>query len=334
MPPSTRFRSSSRERNPMAGTTTDDEREDAVVRQRVPRDVRAVSRRLDRHQAQSSAAFDTLHGELAKLTSMMASMQSSLTNIHPPAEPPPSQQNPTFRTPPPLPNKPLSPILEETTPIPKHSTAKTPPFPPNLGNLTPDQLPIPPSGHHTQPVRQIANVTTTEPITSATPSSSQQTINHVTQCTNPASNPSIYTNIPNFPSYPPPPNFPSYYPPNSPIPYPYYPFFPQLPQPNQYPPPYPSPYNAPPQPQFQHHITMPQPLNIPPQPQEPHLRTPHVELPTFLGENPRAWIIECEDIFTLVGIPAEHKVKWGLAHIRGQAKTWLNSAGLSLQSIS
>jgi hypothetical protein len=58
----------------MAGTTTDDEREDAVVRQRVPRDVRAVSRRLDRHQVQSSAAFDNLYGELAKLTSMMASM--------------------------------------------------------------------------------------------------------------------------------------------------------------------------------------------------------------------------------------------------------------------
>jgi hypothetical protein len=53
-----------------------------------------------------------------------------------------------------------------------------------------------------------------------------------------------------------------------------------------------------------------------------------------LGENPRAWILECEDIFTLVGISAEHKVKWGLAHIRGQAKTWLNSAGLLLQTIS
>lgn len=30
----------------------------------------------------------------------------------------------------------------------------------------------------------------------------------------------------------------------------------------------------------------------------------------------------------------EHKVRWGLAHIRGQAKTWLSSSGLQLQDIS
>jgi hypothetical protein len=67
---------------------------------------------------------------------------------------------------------------------------------------------------------------------------------------------------------------------------------------------------------------------------EPQLRTPHVELPIFSGDAPRAWILECEDIFDLVNIPTATRVKWGIAHIRGQAKTWLNSSGLNLQQIS
>jgi hypothetical protein len=44
-----------------------------------------------------------------------------------------------------------------------------------------------------------------------------------------------------------------------------------------------------------------------------------VELPTFHGENPRAWLLETEDIFKLVGINGEARVRWGIAHIRGQA---------------
>jgi hypothetical protein len=59
-----------------------------------------------------------------------------------------------------------------------------------------------------------------------------------------------------------------------------------------------------------------------------------VELPTFQGENPRAWILECEDIFSLVGITEDQRVKWGLAHVRGQAKTWLSSSGINLQQLS
>jgi hypothetical protein len=59
-----------------------------------------------------------------------------------------------------------------------------------------------------------------------------------------------------------------------------------------------------------------------------------VELPTFSGESPRAWILEPEDIFKLIGITGELRVRWGLAHIRGQAKTWLISAWLDLQQIS
>jgi hypothetical protein len=64
------------------------------------------------------------------------------------------------------------------------------------------------------------------------------------------------------------------------------------------------------------------------------LRTPHVEIPTFHGESPRAWLLECEDIFDLVDIPTESRVKWALAHIRGQAKTWISSSGVDLHSIN
>ena len=59
-----------------------------------------------------------------------------------------------------------------------------------------------------------------------------------------------------------------------------------------------------------------------------------MELPLFTGEGVRAWAAECEDVFSLVNIPEEHKVNWGLAHIRGQAKTWLNSAALNHQNLS
>jgi hypothetical protein len=59
-----------------------------------------------------------------------------------------------------------------------------------------------------------------------------------------------------------------------------------------------------------------------------------VELPTFHGENPRAWLLETEDIFKLVGINGEAHVRWGIAHIRGQAKIWLSSSGMDLQGMS
>jgi hypothetical protein len=44
--------------------------------------------------------------------------------------------------------------------------------------------------------------------------------------------------------------------------------------------------------------------------------------------------LEREDVFNLVEIPLTSRVKWGLAHIRGQAKTWISSAGLPLQTLS
>jgi hypothetical protein len=45
-------------------------------------------------------------------------------------------------------------------------------------------------------------------------------------------------------------------------------------------------------------------------------------------------LLECEDIFDLVNIPAENRVKWGIAHIRGQAKTWISSSGIDLQRLT
>lgn len=41
--------------------------------------------------------------------------------------------------------------------------------------------------------------------------------------------------------------------------------------------------------------------------------------------------MECESIFELAGIVNDNKVKWANAHIRGRAKTWLNSCGYELQ---
>jgi hypothetical protein len=55
----------------------DEEDEDGFNRQRVPRDVRAISRCLDRHQCSSTAALTGLQGEISKITSLMSSMQSN-----------------------------------------------------------------------------------------------------------------------------------------------------------------------------------------------------------------------------------------------------------------
>jgi hypothetical protein len=46
------------------------------------------------------------------------------------------------------------------------------------------------------------------------------------------------------------------------------------------------------------------------------------------------WLLECEDIFNLVKIPQQNRVQWGIAHIRGQAKTWLSSSGFHVQHMT
>jgi hypothetical protein len=84
----------------------------------------------------------------------------------------------------------------------------------------------------------------------------------------------------------------------------------------------------------QHQQQLQHPFNGQRQSAKIQLRTPHVELPIFSGEAPRSWLLECEDIFNLVQIPMENRVKWGIAHIRGQAKTWLSSSGFHLDKMS
>jgi hypothetical protein len=130
MLPITHSLSTSRNCNPLAGTTTDDKHEEVAARQRIPRDVWTVSHRLDHDQANSSASFDSLHGELTKITAMMANMQATLYKTHPLADPPPAPKTHNLHTPPPLPNHPLSPIVEETTPLLSSVTSNAPPFPP------------------------------------------------------------------------------------------------------------------------------------------------------------------------------------------------------------
>jgi hypothetical protein len=196
---------------------------------------------------------------------------------------------------------------------------------------------------------------------------------HVYQNTNPSSNPQMYnfSHPPYTEPYPPhqfqppysSPN-PTYYqhPYNNPYPPPQYnqhPYYNPYPPPPHYQPPYQPNHNMiqytqptslpqqnptqqhPPQQQWPHQSQQQgPPAQNGPQGQlnqgnaDIHIRTPHVELPTFAGVAPKAWLLECEDIFQLVNIPAENRVRWGLAHIRGQAKTWLNTAGYDLHTLS
>jgi hypothetical protein len=67
-------------------------------------------------------------------------------------------------------------------------------------------------------------------------------------------------------------------------------------------------------------------------PLDPQIRMPHVELPNFHSDGVRAWILEVEDTFKLVRITGESRLRWGIAHIRGQAKIWLNSLEIDLQT--
>jgi hypothetical protein len=83
----------------------------------------------------------------------------------------------------------------------------------------------------------------------------------------------------------------------------------------------------------QHQQQLQHPFNGQRQSAEIQLRTPHV-LPIFSGEAPRSWLLECEDIFNLVQIPMENRVKWCIGHNRGQAKTWLSSSGFHLDKMS
>jgi hypothetical protein len=224
---------------------------------------------------------------------MMATMQTSFSRLLPPdnpasAEPPPIQQNHTFSTPPHLQNHTLSPIIEEQTPPSTAKPTNSAPFPPHLGKLTPDQLPVPPPPPSTQAVRQITHVTTMPaPITSSTPSTSTSTQQHYTQTTNPTTAPNAYS-----PPYP--------YTQFPPLPPPYYPYPPYFPPP-------PSPYSYP-SPNYTHQSYPPhlhKPRHHSKLTTQPNTPTPTFELHMlsyqFSQEKPRAWILQCEDLFSLVG---------------------------------
>nr|XP_051192241.1 uncharacterized protein LOC127305750 [Lolium perenne]XP_051192242.1 uncharacterized protein LOC127305750 [Lolium perenne]XP_051192243.1 uncharacterized protein LOC127305750 [Lolium perenne] len=361
MPSETRSRSQSRERGgPLDGglttpTTTDDEHVDEQRRARVPRDVRSLSRRFDRHQAESTAAINAMQGEMSKLSAMMSTLLSNTSRNADESsatmDTASAHQSRPFSTPPPRTNTALSPIPEVTTPA-STPPAPPPPFPPTLGRLTPEQLPLQPPQHKQPSSQPLPTVTTQSPapiytttpsITSSHPSSS--TKSQTFQLTTPNTQPQYYSNTTTQP--------PSYNPycidshNNQMYANTTHPLFPQNPgfSPFFHPPfpphPYINPYLYPPPTYFQQPPTQQASVHtIHPQQtpntntQEPHLRTPHVEMPLFSGDQARAWILECEDIFSLVGIAAEHRVSWGLAHIRGQAKTWISSAGYNLQRLS
>ncbi|KAK1693984.1 hypothetical protein QYE76_010681 [Lolium multiflorum] len=297
---------------------------------RLPREVRAIRRRLDKHEqasADTSAALVAMQGEMSRMTQMLAALFTTLPYAGAAAIAPSSlpslasnqtsTQSHLLSTPPPLPHVSLSPVLEVTTPAPTPVT--TLPTPPQFAALTPENLPhpaYPPKVTTFAPPTTPVYTYTAPLVTTTTVNSTPPPIQHIQQVSNPNTNPHMY-------QHPPPSSIPN----TSQQPY----------FPHQYHPPFTQPQHLPPN---QTPYMQPQPpQRFPTQPQnqpnyEVHLRTPHVELPIFLGEAPRSWLLECEDILDLVNIPAEHRVKWGLAHIRGQAKTWISTSGLNLQTLS
>jgi hypothetical protein len=118
-------------------------REEEAIRDRLPREILNINRRLEEQRLDTKTALDNIHGEIAKLTTMVATMVSSSAQ---PSYTPPSQGMPsipaterrTFSTPPPLPTSSMSPIYELPTPA-----SNTPQFvsqygtPIHFGQLSP-----------------------------------------------------------------------------------------------------------------------------------------------------------------------------------------------------
>jgi hypothetical protein len=270
-----------------------------------------------------------MHNQMQMLTTMMSQMQTSINRLTPEhgTQVAPSQHRGNgreFITPPPRPSSILSPIPEVDTPTPTPISSQNRSFPPNLGQFAPEQLPVPPVD---QDARQKASMVPNPDSTSNTEkasSSSHQIIQH----TNPTTQPQYYHQDTTF--SPPQTDQQHQAQPNrcSPCPTNTYsqPRNVVMPSSHTYAraPPWQTPTDEPLHQQVTYNTNY----------QEPQLRTPHVELPLFSGDNPRAWILEAEDIFKLIGITGTMRVKWGIAHIRGQAKIWLSSSGLDLHEIS
>lgn len=302
-------------------------REEEAIRDRLPREVLNIGRRLEEQRQDTKAALDNIHGEIAKLTALVTALATS-------SAVPQTQGNPNsipmesrpFSTTPPLPSSSLSPIYELPTPA-----SSNPPYgmPIHFGQLSPNQLPhpsFPPNKSIPQPIYSIPH-----PITTSIPSSSGEII-HLSQHTHPSSQPQYYNQ-----AYQAPLPYTSYIPTHTP-------YCVQSQACCSYIPTQPPQYST-----YMPNPTTTTTLTIPSQQpthhrerqnnsieshSELHLRTPHLEFPLFSGENPRAWMLECDDVFNLVNISVDQRAKWGIAHIRGQAKTWLSSANLHLQSIT
>ena len=109
-------------------------RAEEEIRDNLPREVLIIGRRLELHQADSTAAISSIHGELAKLSEMMSSLGTSFSRLTIPAELSAKPQSHPFSTPPLLPQHTLSPIIEQPTPtttpaghhpLPSHPISET-----------------------------------------------------------------------------------------------------------------------------------------------------------------------------------------------------------------
>nr|XP_051207035.1 extensin-like [Lolium perenne] len=214
MPGATRSRSASRERRVRgegrATTTEEDDPEDEQRMARLPREVRAIRRRLDKHEqasADTSAALVAMQGEMSRMTQMLAVLFTTLPYAGAAAIAPSSlpslaakqtsTQSHLLSTPPPLSHVSLSPILEVTTPAPTPVT--TLPTPPQFGALTPENLP-----HPTYPPKVTTFAPPTTPmytytaplVTTTTVNTTPPPIQHIHQVSNPNTNPHMYQHLP------------------------------------------------------------------------------------------------------------------------------------------
>ena len=150
---STRSRSSSRGRS--AATGRNKEVENPAIQEGeadledldpdpLAQEVAEIGRRLDLHQAGSTATLDKIQGEISRLFAMMLRMESLYARQIPEHSPVAEvssvrQQSHRLSTPPPNPIHSLSPIPELPTPNSTPHFHQQPPFPPHLGNLSPDR---------------------------------------------------------------------------------------------------------------------------------------------------------------------------------------------------
>jgi hypothetical protein len=127
-----------------------------------------------------------LTSQMENMAGMMARMQSSIDRLAPSegTNNTDTGQQRELVTPPPRSSTQLSPIPEVPTPQATPAAQNPPPFPPNLGRLTPAQLPVPP---RTEAVRHKSvsesNAQTTEVLAAQTT---------FVQRTNPSTQPQYY----------------------------------------------------------------------------------------------------------------------------------------------